>query len=789
MNEGRSYFPSTITETLIDQMRLNQARPITSYNQNEVIKSHGDVAISNPNQPVQGGVVLSNLQVNGPTRQPTVVHGKPKIMLKYENKRIDGPVQEGLFNWRTNKSQSGYEYNQIQNSLSDRAKNKVFNAPSYNYLVQPNRVDSKDKGTAAGIPMPYYFDNVSIGDVKQSFNNPYVQSVPKARFQDNFEEGTIQVNMKSETGGQGFGALLQQQMKTNPLLHGNFTGKSMITGLKHGEQGNTPYAIQRDNSLNYGTAYPDERMTRYGGERPYTTRGDRELAARELATSAANQEKRQLQTVANHALQGIARAPRKNVANMSQGVNDDYQDVTVITNGGVEQFDIERNGRFANAVQNEQYVSRDTLVNRSVLLNPQHGESRIGKYSNDVVNPMYPQGSFANRSDKIDRLAMVQPQSRLNTQQVFEEVQRNTYEDDVMRKIYEDDGPRLFQQSKVDRASGFDELDRTRINENFITEESKQQVDKRTLSFTSKLYNGIKSLFGIDPRRKDDSSGRDQLSDQRIVDENSKQITQTQINNTSGTDAVFETYKSGKLGYWVVENGRVKNIVQDFKDEHRSTRAPLCTKPVGILVSEEEIKTTSLIKNGDRIKIIHKVVDEDGTTYMSINVSKAEFEKLLDHPIRVVDKTKQQQVASMKNIKEDICELSFEDYVKVQKIIEQTPGVMKLTSKAPLTEYHRELLDENNLPFLTNSKQLAEENSMQKTFVDRSKMLEQSQRTDMNAQQVDRFAARPNGERFHQTDLNNGVVNNGTIRDQTQPTAFSISKNKTKIMSKFNGMM
>lgn len=795
MNEGRSYFPSTVTESLVDKMRLNKARPISTYMQNEVIKSTGDVTINNPNQPVGGGLVFSNLQVNGPTRQRPIVQTKSRIMNKYENKRFDVPVNEGLYDWRSNETRSGYKYNYIQGQLDQRAKNKVFNKPMYNYQTQPNRVDSKDKGTAGGAYIPYIFDNVQIGDVKQSFNNPSVEQVEGAKFKNNFEEGTIQMGTMVEDGGMGFGSLMQQQMKTNPLLHGQFSGNSMLTGLKQSEQGNTPYRIQTDRSVNYGTTYPDERMTRYSGERQYTTSGDRQLAARNLATSQANQERRQLQSAAYASLEGIARAPRKNVPNMSQGVNDDYQDVSIVTTNN-STYEVDKAGRKATrqvdkeAMAKEKYVARDSLVNRTVLLNPRYGESKLGNTQNELINPIYPQGSFANRSDKIDRLTMVQPQSRVNTQQVMEEVQRRTYEEDTKRKIYEDDGPTLFQQSKVDKTRVFEDIDRTGLNDTSITERAKQELDKKPLQLVSKVYEGFKSFFGISPKQREDYERRLQTDDQRISDENTKHRYVARVGTTSGNDAMIHIDKNAKTAYWVVENGRIKNVSEGFKDPNTYKQQVLETKPIGILVSEKDMQSIALTKNGDRIKIIQKIVDEDGTKYISINVDRVEFEKMLDHPVRVIDKNKQQQLASMKNIQEDICELTFEEYIKVKKIVDELPGIMKLMSDKPLTEFHRELLDENKLPFLTNSRKLAEVTIMEQEFMNRRTQEGSTMRTDYNAQQTDRLQQSFIGERFYQSSNNNQQVNNGSgIRDQTQPIAPAVSKNKSKIMSKFNSMM
>lgn len=799
MNEGRSYFPSTVTESLVDKMRLNKARPISNYMQNEVIKSTGDVTINNPNQPVGGGLVFSNLQVNGPTRQPPIVQTKSRVMNKYENKRIDAPVNEGLYNWRSNETRSGYKYNHIQEQLEQRAKNKVFNKPMYNYQTQPNRIDSKDKGTANGTYIPYMFDNIQIGGINQSFNNPAIEQVNRTSFKDNFEEGTIRI---IEDGDMGFGSLMQQQMKTNPLLHGQFSGNSLLTGLRQSEQGNTPYRIQTDRSINYGTTYPDERMTRYSGERPYTTSGDRQLAARNLATSQANQERRQLQSAAYASLEGIARAPRKNVPNMSQGINDDYQDVSVITNNN-SVYNVDRAGRNTDRagrnttrqsdtepMAREKYIARDSLVNRTVLLNPRYGESKLGNTQNELINPIYPQGSFANRSDKIDRLTMVQPQSRVNTQRIIEEVQRNTYENDTKRKIYEDDGPTLFQQSKVDRTRVLEDIDRTNMNDISITERTKQEYDKKPLQLVSKIYEGFKSFFGISPKQREDYERRLQTDDQRISDENAKHRYVANIGTTSGHDAMIHLDKNAKTAYWIVENGRVKNAAEGFKDPNTYKQQILETKPIGILVSEKDIQSIALTKNGDRIKIIQKIVDEDGTKYVSINVDRLEFEKMLDHPIRIIDKNKQQQLASMKNIQEDVCELSFEEYIKVKKIIDELPGIMKLMSDKPLTEFHRELLDENKLPFLTNSRELAEETIMEQEFMNRRTQEGSTIRTDYNTQQTNRLQQSFVGERFYQSSSNNQQVNNGSgIRDQTQPIVPALSKNKSKIMSKFNSMM
>lgn len=793
MNEGRTIFPSTLTESLVEKMRLSKSRPITTHMQNEVIKSVGDVAISNPNQPVEGGITFTNLQVNGPTRHQTVVHQKPKILMKHENKRLDGQVTEALYDWRSQESKSGYAYNHLQNQLSDRAKNKVFNQPMYNYMLQPNRVDSNDQGTAKGIPVPVEFENVQVAGMNQNFEGFKPENT--SSFQNNFEEGTMKLNSTAETGGMGFGALMQQQLRTNPLLHGNFTGSSMVTGLQQHPQGNSPYRTQYDSSVNFATAHPDERMTHYSGERPYTTFGDRQLAARQLATSKANQEMRQLQEAAYQAGSNIARAPRRNVPNMSQGVNDDYQDVTVISGTESQKYDVDKAGRRAQHESDkegtikEKYIARDTLVNRSVLATPQYGESAKVGLREGVINPMYPQGSINNRGDKVDQLTMVQPQSRVQTQKVMDEVQRHVYENDLERKIYEDDGPKLFNKSQLesfkDSVDDRSKFNLSKLFENFLNTKSKQEIDKRDHFTVNKLFEGFKSFFGISTKRREDYETRKQTDDEYYYDENLKQIIPKQIGTTRGNDAIMKMEKEAKTAYWVVENGRIRNVVNDFKDPTSIKQRVTETKPRGILLTDKDLQTISLIKNGDRIKILQKIEDQEGTRYVTINIDKVTFEKLMDHPVRVL--------REMKNIKDaNVCELTYEEFLLVKKLIDQTPGVMKLISNTPLTEYHRELLDKSTeeIPFFTNSHKVAELNVMQKEFVDRRAQEGSTQRIDTNVQQQDRMKFNPIGERFYQSEFNNGQVNNGTgIRDQTAPTAQSISKNNTKLMKKFNSMM
>jgi hypothetical protein len=788
-----------VNETLIDKMRIGRANPISSHMNNELIKNIGSIELSNPNQPVNGGLSFINPQLNGQIRTPNVIHTKPKIMNKYENKRLDQQATEALYDWRSNTTHSDGNFLQMQQKLNNRAKDKVFNKPMYNYLTQPNRIDSNDHGNAGGIPSQLEFTSTDIGGIVQQFNTNLPIGNNFASYHENLEEGTMSINQDPETGGLGFGAIMQQQMLTNPLLHGNFTGSSMITGIRESPQANTPYRAQYDNSINFGSVYPDERITRYSGERPYMTNGDRQLAARKLATSEEAQEKRNLQTVAYQSLNGIARAPRQNIANMSQGVNDDYQDTSLITANYSTKYDVNKDGRKAQytdsdeGIIKEKYISRDTLVGSSVLLPPRYGEQgpvNTGLYSSsNIINPAYPQSSFANRSDKVDRLMPVNPQSKVYTEQILDEIQRNAYQEDVKRKLYEDNGPTLFQKTTIDGNTGNINNNRIRTNETFISEQAKQQLDKKQLPFVSKIIEGFKSLFGVDVKQPEQFETRTALTDEKINANDF--VVQQHIERTKGDiDAILTMSKGEKTGFWIVEKGRVRNIDGNFTDPAFLKQAVIETKPVGILVTEKDIQTFALVKNGDRIKILQKIEDMEGTRYVSINVSKVQFEQMLQHQVRTVDVTKQSNWNQLKNIKADVCDLTFNDYMIIKQMVEKIPGIMKLTSDTPLTEYHRQLLDEKNIPFFTNSRIIAQEDVMKKEFVNRESNLDASQRTRLNEQQQDRLMKNPIGERYYQSEFNNQQVQNGTgIRDQTQPTVVSIAKNNTKVMKKFNDIM
>lgn len=769
MDEGRINFPSTETESLVDRLRLNLSRPITSHQQNETIKSYGDIRLSNPNKPVEGGLILSNLQVNGPIRTPNVIHTKPKIMTKYENKRQDTQVTEAVYDWRSQKSKSGYEYNYLSNQLDKRAKSKVFNKPMYNYMTQPNRIDSKDLGTSGGIPITQSFNNVEIGGSVQNFEDRMVGLDRKDTFQNNFEEGTLKITPNNNA--LGFGGLLTQQYKTNPLLNGNFTGKSLLTGLQKSEQGNQPYRTINDNSVNFSTVYPDERMTRYSGERPYVTNGDRNLIARNLATSKENQEKRDLQNSAYQSLNGLSRAPRKNVANISQGINDDYQDVSVIQNTN-EKYSVNTSGRKPTS---ESYMSRNTLTNSSVLTQPRYSDNdRVN--NNGFINPVY------NRKvDRVDELTTVQPHSKIYQEQIFEDVGNKVFNDNLQRKLQEDDDSRLFQNSTIEN---YTMKDRTKISNNNINDKTKQEVDKRELTFSQKIFEGFKSFFGISPKKREDFEKRLEQNDETLVE---NIVLQKQLEQNK---RIFETPNGIKFGYWVVEDNKVKNIKENFENNTKHSQV-LETKPIGILISDKDKSTISLTKIADRIKILEKIEDQDGTRYVTINIPKEQFEKLLDHPVRLVDKTKQSNLTDLKNIQEDICELNFEDFVKVKSLVDQTPGILKLISKESFTEYQRILLDEVNLPIITNSKKIAEEKIMENEFVKRNKTENSStNRIDLNSQQVDRFKTKPVIDKFVNQTRNNHVVENGNgLRISNNPTTISISKNNNKIMKQFNSMM
>lgn len=341
--EGRTNFPVNTHENLIEKLQMSRNSSFAPE-----IQGIGDLKEPALNQSVGGGFNIQNLQTTGPMREKPVIPVKGRVLTKYENKRRDTQTTEALYDWRNNVSMNNegkVTPNYYLNSLNERAKSKVFNKPSINYRFQQEKPSKTfEEFKSQHLPQTFY----DVAEIESS------------------DSGLIKFN------ADGCGSVAVNPTTYNPFL-----------------------AISSGNKPNGTMAYPDERMTHYGGERAFMSKGDRIKMATDLANSEYNKERRQLQNEANDALKGIVHAPRQ-VASFGRGINTTFRD--------------------------DGYSSHDININQRER-----------------------EEAFVPRSSDFHRQAYIQQQVDINEGEKMREIKKDVIDKTIQRQIHKDnDDPSLF---------------------------------------------------------------------------------------------------------------------------------------------------------------------------------------------------------------------------------------------------------------------------------------------------------------------------------------------------------
>jgi len=292
-------FPVSEPQNLINTLDSSRLEPLRSYTQSQSIKFMGDVKTPAFNQAVQGGVNIINPQIQT-VRQIPYVSDRRRIPVKTENRRKDKVANEALWDIRNNMSLNNANKvpgNYYSTKLAENAKSKI-----------------RMTNTADAMRTQYSGDREDYITGNSSVDNSFI---PTQKYSS---EGFD----LSDTGTLNFYDLINDKNSFMPGSSSNFGTGSRI---KVEETSYNPYLPQSKLFKNLSdptgdkVAYPDERMTRYSGERQYMTKADRSRMASDLAHSDLLKERRELQNQAYNKLMGIARAPRMLGADIANGIN------------------------------------------------------------------------------------------------------------------------------------------------------------------------------------------------------------------------------------------------------------------------------------------------------------------------------------------------------------------------------------------------------------------------------------------------------------------------------------
>ena len=278
-NLGYGTLPSTRTENLINMMRASRTDPIRDT---KAIQVAGDVKTYVPNQAVSGGVAMINPAIRE-VRQIPFISDRRRTPVKTENKIKDRDPNIALWDTRNGTSLNNatrLPANYYTDKLKEHAQTKVrmtntaeamrvqYDGDREDYITGNTRIDTHIT------PSKCSLEGFDVGSK---------------------DDGTLRyADLCTQSSGVSF----------NPYL--SIASCQGLAG-QHGD----PSKV----------SYPDERMSRYSGERKYMTKGDRIMMAADLARSDRLKERRQLQAQAHDSLTGAAHAPRMLGADLSKGIN------------------------------------------------------------------------------------------------------------------------------------------------------------------------------------------------------------------------------------------------------------------------------------------------------------------------------------------------------------------------------------------------------------------------------------------------------------------------------------
>lgn len=604
--EGNGFYPTTETKNVQQRLLETRNNPLQNYVLNQYVQMSGQINRPVSNQAIDGGMSYLNPKIQGEIRYQPVVSGKPtnRVLTKYENNRRSSDRREALYDVRNNQSLYGATKipdNKYLKRLQDQAKQKVVQKNGVNYQFQ----HASDK--------PQTFSQYSM-----------IETYASPEFTLN--------GLDNENGTLNFLSLKEpevDEISYNPMLASS-KGNNSRFNIKPGN--------------------PDERMTRYSGERPYVTSGDRKIQAREFATSERVKELSALQKQANNAMKGINRTARQIGHAFGQGIRVNYHDVDLDTdnklkqnNENLDRVDMSSGEEF-RIKKTEHFLPRQTDIKRQ-----QHIQQDVGNY--------------------------YEPEFKKDMNAITEK--------DIVRKIHGDnDDIKLFRGYVDESFKAYDEKLNNYHSKNYNKErkEELEQFDKPPESLS--IFEKFISLF----KKNNPIIGEGRNGDIEKYESDFKH----QARLEDRDDADIDTYKRvirDRL-FHVIE----KDVQEDYEDE-ANKKTEVLTKPISVLRLEgNEIVRSIATRTKDGVKLLR--IREDQT-------NGEKFYEIIDIPQAVFDEVIRKKIGTDIRCDKDVLELNYDDHVKINNLAETAPDDFKTISHKPLHFYQREELEEPK-EFITN---------------------------------------------------------------------------------------
>jgi hypothetical protein len=609
------------TSNLIQRLILNKTDPLHNFNYNQQVSAFGSVTPNSqyqitPNAPMN----FINPQLNGDIRTPQMVQPRNVVMTKYDNKRKNTEEQIALFDWRNNTSLNNagkVPANYYQEQLTKTAKDKVrtkqmMNGYSTQYNSQVNAYDE--------------FDRDAITP-KQVYDSNAIQKKDVNYVLDYSDLST---------------RMFTNQINSNPPTYNPMLPKTSL---------NKPID---------DPSFADERITHGNSDRPYTTKGDRLLQARELATSESIKERNQLQIEAQQALTGAVKAPRLANPNIGMGIKSQFYN-TDNTKFEDNSHKIKTNKQPINNINNltnDKY--NDTTINTTI----KHQENSI------------------NNHDKItERYGLNQQTIDLN---LYGGRSSDLTKQNRLKQT--NDQPQFDYIANQHRNKSLDPTAKKRFDEN---------KEYKSETFISKFIEGLKSFFYNDTNKT--TVNRKEITEDKYnsryydSDRNYKHF-----NTVSDIDQgkYISDYNKNqhRHKYWVI-NDETKF---EFDTEDGVYQKTLIKEPIAVLLDDENINRNLVIRDIDSVKVYQRK-DNMETGLTEYNVITIPFE-MMDDVLKehiLVENRKQVKHDDLKTrLNDNIIDLDYEDHIKIGILTEQAPDDFKLQSKEPISYHQRILLDQ-----------------------------------------------------------------------------------------------
>ena len=683
INEGRNYFPSSMTENLVEKLLINRHNPNTLQVQQESAQVIGDNKVSTLNQAVQGGSNVMNLQVNGNIRTKEPVPKRNRVLTKYENKRRSTENQEALYNIRQADDRFVYG-NYLDQQLANKAKQKVFNKPSINFREQLKDVQTFD------------------GFKSDSLKSVYGMNTYDLDFKDANESGVLRFNQDN------IGALgISNNQNYNPLL-------LTSTENKYDQR--------------YGQSIPDERLTFYTGERPFISKGERQLQAREMAISEYAKERRDLQQIANDAANKTPHNPRAGVAEFKRGflnvqpsisesfvenqigrhdVNENFVErVNLTTDRGLDHMrDIQQSVINEDSPAIKEIKSNQFNQNVIRKIHSDNGDTKLFGTSSNRPTGLYAglgnlYETFKNITTKDKLLKdIVQGSTQLRDRQSHTKDYKNN---SVLTKDLQQ---MKFGLETEKYNSDVRYLDKRDYKNNSVLIKDLQQMkfgletdkynsdvryldkrDYKTESFGKKLLDMIKSSLGLGMNIQSKSEEIDQRFDNTVKIGYSNPLFEDQQlrNRLKELETRYNNFDINNGKYIVIENGKHK----DFSNNILSKSDVV--EPMSLLETKDgTVVRTIVIKENDICKIMQLRKSGNYHEYITSSIPLEMLEGLLGHELETLSSITNEKDMRYNNL----IGLNAHDHIAINIILEELPEKLKFESSRPLNIYQRDLLN------------------------------------------------------------------------------------------------